>query len=114
MSQEGYEVSKVVESRGPTGLRFYKLEWEGYMYDSSEASWVPSGWLNGCESLVDDFWFSRGLTPEDSDLPTEHRCKHCNRSYKREQDLKAHKTKGCKCDRSRVGTVPRRLYGGCG
>ena len=36
MSKEGYEVSKAVDSRGPTGLRFYKLEWKGC--DSSEAS----------------------------------------------------------------------------
>ena len=95
-SKEGYEVSKVVDSRGPTGRR------KGY--DSSETSWVPSGWLNGCESLVDDFWFFHGLTPEDriTDLPTEHRSNHCNRFCKREQYLKAHKTKGCKCDRCRL------------
>ena len=53
---------KVVDSRGPTGLRSYKLEWKGY--DSSEVIWVPSGWLNGCESLVGGFCPPRVLTPE--------------------------------------------------
>ena len=51
VTKEGYEVSKVVESSGPTGLRFYKLEWKGC--DLGEASKMTQvdGSTRECESF---------------------------------------------------------------
>lgn len=62
-------------------------------------------------SAVDEFWSSSGLNIESAiEKAGEIRCKWCNKTYKRAQDLKSHHTKkivkgGCKFrPKSRAGS----------
>ena len=53
--------------------------------------------MEGAQQAVKSFWDTR-VAPDPSvhfEVAGENRCPDCNRMYKREQDLKAHYTRGC-------------------
>jgi hypothetical protein len=66
----------------------------------------------GCKRLETEFWARSGLDKDAQlELDGEHRCGQCNSVFKRDRDVKSHKTKskkkgGCQLrEGSRVGTL---------
>ena len=104
--EKDWEVKEAIDARGCPTYRFYMVRWKGYGEDDN--SWIPKLWAEGCAEKVDDFWQKRGLCPDTAALPENPwkpprgklknaRCKWCCRFYAREQDVKTHLAKGCKC-----------------
>ena len=80
---------------GRINARWYLVRYAGY----EEPEWNRGHLLerDGCTDSIRSFWVKSGLSPckefydiEDED---EHRCEVCAKTYKRAQDLKAHKTR---------------------
>ena len=115
LDSEEYEVNRFLEARGSPEHRFYLVSWKGH--PNSENSWILALWAEGAQKLVDQFWNNRGLCQETAGIPEAPwtdgegkqklaRCFWCCRFYAREQDLKGHLTKGCKCKPgSRTGSA---------
>ena len=105
-ASEPYSVQAVLDHRGGGSRKCsFLLEWCGY----SERTWTPEH-LCSCTELVAEYWSSSGRDRlVDRWFPEEHRCEHCARSFKREQDLRSHSTRGCPENRSRVGSRAEKL-----
>ena len=92
-TEEVFTVEDIVGVFGWLENRWLLVKWEGY----EEPDWQPEHLLrrDGCHDAIREFWCKNGLDPgkifyQDND---HHRCDVCARSYRRKQDLKAHKTR---------------------
>ena len=70
------------------------MKWVGY----DEEEWERENLLvrDGCTDSIRHFWATSQLDPTQDfykDPTGQHRCTVCCKSYKRDQDLKAHKTR---------------------
>ena len=101
--EQEFEVDKVLQARGPPQYRFYEVLWAGYSLE--EATWEPARHLLDC-AAVDAFWVAsdRSISDHLPEQLRDHRCRWWCKHYKRNQDRKAHHTRGCDCaPRSKVG-----------
>ena len=69
------------------------MQWEGYGEE-----WEREHLLlrDGCEDIIRSFWSTSGLNLSKkfyADKDGNHRCEVCVRTFKRQQDLKAHRTR---------------------
>jgi hypothetical protein len=107
MYEEEYEIEEVLDARGAPEQRFYYVKWLGW--GAEHGSWKHWRELDKAQEVVDRFW-DTGPLPAALRACTivvagENRCPLCNQQHKREQDLKAHHTRGCpRKEASRVGT----------
>jgi hypothetical protein len=97
--------------RGDQAHRWFQVRWAGDWGDA-QLEWRHSSDLLDCKQVIKDFWKETGLDQTARlELDGEHRCGHCNKKYKRDQDLKSHHTRkkkkgGCQLrEGSRVGTL---------
>ena len=78
---------------GRIEVRWILVKWEGY----DKPEWEREHLLrrDGCHETIRSFWTSSGLPPDKEfyDDTHNHRCDVCARTFKRKQDLKAHKTR---------------------
>ena len=93
-TQEVFEVEKIVGAFGHVNNRWVLVKWKGY----AEPEWNRQHLMerDGCQETLREFWAQSGLNPcahyiQDPD--GKHRCAICCKTYKRAQDLKAHKTR---------------------
>lgn len=91
---EEYEVENIVGVFGWRSNRWFLVKWVGY----KESEWERAHILlqDGCNDAIRQFWLDHGLSPckEYYDDPHgKHRCDICAKSFKRDQDLKAHRTR---------------------
>jgi hypothetical protein len=98
---EEYVIERILDVRGPPKRRFFKIKWKNYPLSTVEnENWEPLRHLMGtAEDEMRIFWLSRPDLNNQANItqPNEIRCCFCNKFYKREQDLKTHLTKGCRC-----------------
>jgi exonuclease III len=90
-----WEIEKVVDVRGVPGERFFRVRWvKGTVTDDSWVNWRQ---LDAMDA-IDDFWdasqYDRAK-PVWVAAEAGHRCRQCCKLFSREQDLKAHHTRGC-------------------
>lgn len=103
MSTVRYEVSKVVDSRGPPHQRFYLLHYKGY--GREDRQWVPDEWCK-CDRLIEEYWKRLGLSADVDTVPEApnplvgdrtygftHRCVRCCKFFKTAEALKGHGTR---------------------
>ena len=65
-------------------------------YQTPEWSWEHLLLRDGCRDSIRDFWSRTNKQPHKKYYPDpegKHRCTVCAKTYKRAQDLKAHKTR---------------------
>ena len=80
---------------GHKDARWFRIKWAGY----EKEEWEQEHLLvrDGCTDSIRNFWLKTGLNPAQefyADPDGQHRCSVvCGKSYKRAQDLKAHKTR---------------------
>ena len=91
---EVFEIEKIVNVFGFANSRWFLVKWIGY----EEPDWQPEHLLmrDGCRDSIRDFWASSGRNPSKdfyADPEGKHRCTVCCKTYKRAQDLKAHRTR---------------------
>ena len=94
MTTEYYELEKICDVFGHQEARWFLVKWKGY--DTPE--WEREHLLrkDGCHGIIRDFWTTSGLKPNQEFYPDpegRHRCTICCKTYKRAQDLKAHRTR---------------------
>lgn len=76
--EEEYVVQELLDVRGDSIDRFYKVLWEGY--NESEATWEPVRHLGKQRKLIAAFWEEHQELQEGDlvpDAPGEHRCRWC-------------------------------------
>ena len=92
-TDETYVVEDIVGVFGRIEARWMLVKWEGY----SEPEWEREHLLrrDGCHAAIRSFWAKSGLSPDKEfyEDAHSHRCDVCARTFKRRQDLKAHKTR---------------------
>ena len=93
-TDEIYEVEDILNFFGHIDNRWFLIKWRGY--DNPE--WEREHLLqrDGCGDVIKDFWAKSGLLPCKKfykDGQNTHRCAVCVRAFKRNQDLKAHRTR---------------------
>jgi hypothetical protein len=100
-----WELERIVDVRGVPGERFFRVRWVGYT--EKDDSWVNWRLMDALDA-IDAFW---DTSEHDREKPVwdvsedGRRCRQCCKIYKREQDLKAHHTRGCAwASASRVGS----------
>ena len=76
------------------GVRWFRLKYQGY----EEEEWSRENLLirDGCMDSIRNFWATSGLNPTKefyADPEGAHRCTVCNKTFKRAQDLKTHRTR---------------------
>ena len=107
--EEEYVVEALLDVRGDSVDRFYKVLWEGY--DESEATWEPVRHLDKQSKLISEFWDGHPEINENEqvpDAPGEHRCQWCCKFCLDEARLKAHRHSCCEKPRSMAGTRAER------
>ena len=92
-TDETYVVEDIVGVFGRIEARWMLVKWEGY----PEPEWEREHLLrrDGCHAAIRSFWAKSGLSPDKEFYEDvhSHRCDVCARTFKRRQDLKAHKTR---------------------
>ena len=92
-TDEVYELEDIVATFGHKDTRWYKVKWKGYPLEWERGHILVR---DGCTEMIKDFWARSGLNPGKEFYPDpdgRHRCTVCCKSYKRRQDLKAHRTR---------------------
>ena len=93
-TEKYYVVEDIIGAFGHISNRWYLVRWEGY----EEPEWERGRQLeaDGCHEAIRSFWERSGLSPSKemyADPCGKHRCEVCARCFKRQQDLKAHRTR---------------------
>ena len=93
-TEEIYEIEKIVNVFGFADSRWFLVKWVGY----DVPDWQPEHLLlrDGCRDSIREFWSSTHRNPSKeyyADPDGKHRCTICCKTYKRDQDLKAHRTR---------------------
>ena len=92
-TEEAFPVKEVNGVFGHKDARWFRLELEGH----DEPHWEREHLLlrDGCHEAIRDFWAKSGKNPNQLFYVDEesHRCAVCGKTYAREQDLKAHRTR---------------------
>jgi hypothetical protein len=88
--KDEYEIERVLECKGPTYARKYKIRWKDYppTYDS----WVPRGNLH--PETICEFELANG----EYDLGWRHRCPTCDLPCKSKTGVKIHSAKAHKAE----------------
>jgi hypothetical protein len=85
LTEQVFELDKVLDVRGSPDRRFYCVKWKGW--DVADATWMHSRRLEQAQGLVDEYWGS-GVAPDPAaviTVPGELRCPDCNKmDWKRE------------------------------
>ena len=87
------ELEDIVATFGHKDTRWYKVKWKGYPLEWERGHILVR---DGCTEMIKDFWARSGLNPVKEFYPDpdgRHHCTVCCKSYKRRQDLKAHRTR---------------------
>jgi exonuclease III len=103
--EEEFEVEAILDARGRPDNRFYFVKWKGW--DVEDGQWTHHSELGKVQEQVDAFWDTRPIPDRAKVISVsgENRCVGCNKQFKREQDVKAHLTRGCeRADASRAGS----------
>lgn len=91
---EYFELEEIRDVFGHQQARWFLVKWKGY----EDPEWEKEHLLrkDGCHGMIRDFWTRSGLQPNKKFYPDpngRHRCTICCKTYKRAQDLKAHRTR---------------------
>lgn len=95
----------ILDARGRPDNRFYFVKWAGW--PAGDGQWTHHSELGKAQEQVDAFWDTRPASDRSKaiSVPGENRCAGCNKRFKREQDVKAHLTRGCeRAEASRAGS----------
>ena len=107
--EEEYLVEALLDVRGDSVDRFYKVLWAGY--DESEATWEPVRHLDKQQKMIAAFWSSHPDLEESEpvpDHPGEFRCEWCCEFCTDETRLKIHRHSCCEKPRPKIGTRAER------
>ena len=92
-SEERFTIEKILAVFGQREVRWFLVKWEGH----KEPEWQRGHLLElDAKDAVRHFWTESGLSPCVDFYPDPtglHRCTICAKTYKRAQDLKAHRTR---------------------
>ena len=93
-TDEYFPVEKIIGVFGHKDSRWFLVKYEG----CEKPEWSREHLLriDGCQDSIKVFWAETGLSPTQKfyrSPDNEHRCAVCAKTYKRAQDLKAHKTR---------------------
>ena len=91
---EEYEVESIVGVFGWKNNRWFQVKWAGYEVPEWERGQLLI--KDGCNDAIRQFWLDSGLSPCKDYYPdpeNKYRCEICAKTFKRRQDLKAHKTR---------------------
>ena len=93
VSDERFVIEDILKVFGKKNARWYLVKWEGY----DDPEWQRGHLLElDAKDAVRHFWTKSGLDPCRDFYPDPdgaNRCSVCGKTYKRSQDLKAHRTK---------------------
>ena len=91
---EYFELEEIRDVFGHREARWFLVKWKGYDVPEWEREHLLR--KDGCHDIIRDFWSTSGLKPNQEFYPDptgRHRCTICSKTYKRAQDLKAHRTR---------------------
>ena len=93
-TDEVFTIEQIVGVFGHRDARWFLVKWEGY----EEPEWEREHLLlrDKCHDAIRSFWAKAGLQPTREFYPDPHgknRCTVCCKTFKRPQDLKAHRTR---------------------
>ena len=93
-TDEVFAIEKITGVFGYRGVRWFRVKYQGY----EEEEWSRENLLirDGCMDSIRNFWAASGLNPSKAfyaDPDGAHRCTVCNKTFRRAQDLKSHRTR---------------------
>ena len=99
-TDETFELEEIIDVYGHIDNRWFLAKWKGY----PEPEWEREHLFlrDGCQDAIRSFWVKSNLLSCKKFYHDKHgkpRCSTCNKTFKRRQDLKAHRTRTGHSDR---------------